>query len=130
MLLVSYVYEYISWESWVFCPLLLCSLMMCANDKAHYDLMVVFVYLHITLPHYHYYADLFESIELVKCLSGTFCLKYVSKIKPILSIIFHGCAYSAYPFCHDDYENMCTLSYCHHQTESITLKKKIMSSNG
>ena len=42
--------------------------------------MVAFVCLHITLPHYHNNADLSESIELLTCLSDTFCLKRVSKI--------------------------------------------------
>ena len=39
--------------------------------------------------HYHN-ADLSESIELLKCLSGTFCLECVSKIKSVLSIIYHA----------------------------------------
>ena len=43
--------SYISRESWILCLLLLCSLMMCANKRIHYDSMVVFVCLHITLPH-------------------------------------------------------------------------------
>ena len=29
----------------------------CANDQVHYSPIVVFVCLHITLLHYHYYAD-------------------------------------------------------------------------
>ena len=45
MLSVSYIF----WESWVFCLLLLCSLIMCTNDKVHYDPMVVFVCLLATL---------------------------------------------------------------------------------
>ena len=80
----------VSRESWTFCHLLLCSRMMCANNKVHYDSMVVFVCLHITLPHYHRYTDLSESIELLKCLSRTSCLSCVSKIKSIFSIIFHA----------------------------------------
>ena len=44
----------------------------------------------IILPLYHHYADRSEGIELLKCLSGTFCLECVSKIKSILSIIFHA----------------------------------------
>ena len=45
---------------------------------------------------YHYliivvhYADLSEDIELLKCLSYTFCPECVSKIKSILSTIFHA----------------------------------------
>ena len=72
------------------CLLLLCSLMMCANNRVHYSPMVVFVCLHITLPHYRHYADLSEGVELLKCFSSTFCLECVSKIKSILSIIFHA----------------------------------------
>ena len=52
--------------------------------------MVVLVCLHITLPHYHQYADLSESIELPKCLSGIFCLERMSKIKSVIAIIFHA----------------------------------------
>ena len=47
-------------------------LMMCANNGVYYDLMVVLICLHITLPHYDHHADVSEGIELLKCLSGTF----------------------------------------------------------
>ena len=98
--------------------------MMCANDKIHYDLMVVLVYLHITLPHYHHYANLSESIEFVKCLSGTFCLECVSKIKSIIPIICHA-IYGAVHiqlthFSYHDNENTCTLSYYHHHIGCMT----------
>ena len=83
------------------CISLLCNLMMCANNRVHYDPMGVLVCLHIALPHYHHYADISRGIELLKCLSDTFCIECVSKIKSILSIIFSSniwdCAYSAYP---------------------------------
>ena len=94
---------------------LLCNLMMCAHDGMHNDSMVVFVCLHITLPHYHHYADISEGIELLKCLSSTFCLECVSKIKTILSVSFHP-IYGAVciqltHLCYDDCGNTCTLSY-------------------
>ena len=54
-------------------PSLLCSLMMCSNNWVHYGPMVIFICLHITLPHYRHYAHISESIELLKCLSGRFC---------------------------------------------------------
>ena len=57
-----------------------------AQDK----LLVVFVCLHTTLPNYHHYIDLPESIKLLKWLPGTFYFECVSQIKPILSIIFHA----------------------------------------
>ena len=63
--------------------------MVCANNRVHYDPVAVLVCLHITLHHYHHYAVLSEGIELLKCLSDTFCLECVSKIKSILSVIFH-----------------------------------------
>ena len=103
--------------------LLLCSLTMCANNRVHYDPMVVFLCLHITLPHYHHYSDLPEGIGLLKCLSGTFCLECVSKIKSILSIIFHA-IYGAVRiqlahFSCDGCEDTCTLSYYHHRIGSM-----------
>ena len=100
-----------------FCVLLLCNLLICAHNGIHYDSMVVFVCLHITLPHYHHYADLSEGNELLKCLSGTFCLELecVSKIKTILSTSFHPiygavCIQLTHLF-YDDCENTCTLSH-------------------
>ena len=86
--------------------------MMCVNNKLHYYPMVVFLCLHITLPHYHHYADLSESIELIKCLSGTFCLECVPKIKSMISIIFHAIYRVVHiqltHFSYDDCGNMCT----------------------
>ena len=82
--------SYISRESWVLSPLILCSLMMCVNNRVHYGPMVVFVCLLITLPHYHSYADLSEVIDFLTCLSGIFCHDCVSKIKSVLSIILYS----------------------------------------
>ena len=84
--------------------------MMRANNNVKYDPMVVFVCLHITLPYNHYYAHLSESIELLKWLSGTFCLERVSKSTNSI-IISH--------FSHDRCENARTLSNYHHQIGSI-----------
>ena len=99
--------SFISQESWVFCTLLLRNLMLCTNNQIHYDLMVVFVCLHIILPHY----DLSQCIELLKCLSGTFCLECVSKIKTILSIIcqaiYGAVCIQLTHFSSDDCENTC-----------------------
>ena len=35
------------------------------KNQVYYGPMVVFVWLHITLPHYHHYADISEGIELI-----------------------------------------------------------------
>ena len=63
---------------------------LCANNRVRYGLMIVYGYLRITLPHYQYYADLCEDIELLKCLSDLFYLECVPKIRSVLSIIFHA----------------------------------------
>ena len=112
--------SYISWESWVLFLLFLCSLMMCANNWVHYDLMVVFLCLHITLPDY---SDVSVGIELSKMLV-TYILLCVSKIKSVPIIILHA-MYGAVciqltHFCYDDCENTCTLSCHHRQIGSMT----------
>ena len=71
------MYRYISRGIWVLFLLLLWSLVMYANNRVHYGLMVVLICFHITLPHYHHYVDLSEGIELLKCLSSTFCRLFV-----------------------------------------------------
>ena len=69
----SNVWIYSGTAGYCFLVILLWSLMMCANNQVHYGLMVIFVCLHITLPHYHHYADISEGIEFLKCLWDTFC---------------------------------------------------------
>ena len=110
--------SYISRESWVFVFLLLSSLMMCTNNRMHCGSMVVLVCLSITVPHYHNYADLSEGIELLKCFSDAFCFDGVSKIKAIVSVIFHTILYGVafIQFTHYSYGE----SYYHHQIGSMT----------
>ena len=50
--------------------------MMCANNRVHYGMMVVFVCLHFILPHHHHYAYVSETIELIKCFCPTVCLRW------------------------------------------------------
>ena len=69
--------------------LLMCTLILCKNNQIPYELMVIFVCLHFTLPQYRHYVGVSEDIELLKCfLPGT--LECMSKIKSILSIIVHA----------------------------------------
>ena len=106
----------------------LCSVMICANNQIHYGLMVIFICLHITLPHYHHYADVSEGTENVCYVHSVECL---SKINSIFSIIFHTicrtmCIQLSH-FSYDDCENMCTLSYhYHHQIRSLGLGHETM----
>ena len=46
----------------IICFLLLCSLMVCAKDRVQYGPLAWLVCLHITLPHYHHYADVSKSM--------------------------------------------------------------------
>ena len=83
--------SYISRDSWVVFLLLLCSLMMCANDRVHYGPMVVC--LHITLAHYHHYADVCES-----CIRFThFYMMFVRITVCYLNITIKS---EGWPICH------------------------------
>ena len=84
---------------------------MSANSRIRFGSQIVFVCLYITSSHYHNCANLFEDIELIKCLSDIFCR--VCKIKHILSVI-HYIIYGpmCFQFIHfpcDDWENIYTL---------------------
>ena len=68
-----YIYIYISREHRDLVSVIDVQSMVCANDRIHYGLHVVFVCLQITASHYNYYADLSKGIELLKCLSGIWC---------------------------------------------------------
>ena len=73
---------------------------------------------------YHHYADLSESIELLKCFPGTLCLEWVSKIKSVLSVILqaiHGALrIQLTHFTYDDCDYACTLFCHHHQIGRMT----------
>ena len=124
MLLVSHIFAYVFRENWFLRLWLLCSLMMCTNSRVHYGLMVVYGYLHITIPHHHHYADLSEGNELLKCLSDIFFLGCVSKIISVLSITFHAIYGTVWiqltHFSYDNCENTYALSYYHHQIGCMT----------
>ena len=72
--------------------------------------------------HYHHCANLSEGIELIKCLSDIF-VECVSKIKYILSVIHYtmcgAVCFQFTNFSYDDWENIYTLSYYHHQIGSM-----------
>ena len=91
--------------------------------RVHYGPMVVFVCLHITPPHYHHYAGVYDGIELLKCLPSTFSPVCVYDYKSILLIIFHAIDEAVYiqltKFSCDDCENTCTSSFYHHQIGSM-----------
>ena len=94
--------------------------MMSANIRILFGLQIVFVCLYITTHHYHHCANLSEDIELMKCLSDTFCR--VCKIKHLFSVI-HYTTYGALCFQFTYFivmiEKIYTLSYYHHQIGSM-----------
>ena len=115
---ILYIYMY----GRVLFLILLSSFMKYANNRVHYNPMVVFVCLHFTLPHYHHYTDVPEGTELLNTCR-ILSVECVSNIKSILSIIFHAiyrvvCIQLTH-FSYDDCENKWTLSY-HHQIGSMT----------
>ena len=114
--------SYISQESCFFL-LLLCSFMLCSNNRIHYGSTVVFDCLHFTPPHYHHYADVSEGIGLLKYLSGTLCRVCVSTVESFLSITFHAIYGAVHiqlsQFSYDDCENMRTLSHYHNEIDSM-----------
>ena len=74
---------------------------------------------------FHYHITIIMKAYLMALnLSGTFCRVCVSKMKSVLLIIFHiiyaavciQLSHLSYGYC----ENMCTLSYYHHQIGSMT----------
>ena len=97
--------------------------MMSAYSRIRFALQIVLVCLYSTPSHDHHCANLSEDIELMKCLSDTFCR--VCKIKHILSVTHYTIHYTicgtvwfqfTYSPC-DDWDNIYIyiLSYYHHQ---------------
>ena len=80
---------------------------MCANSRVHHDPMVVFFCFYITLPHYHLYSEISESIEYLKACQ-VHSVECMSPITSILSIICQA-IYGA--VCIDDCEDTRILSY-------------------
>ena len=82
----------------------------------------------LTPSHHHHCANLSEDIELIKCLSDIFC--GVCKIRHIISVIPYIIRKAVcYQFTHfpcEDWENIYTLSYYHHQIGNINYYPLLM----
>ena len=64
--------------------------MMSANIWIRFDLQIVLICLYSTPSHHHHCANLFEGVELIKCLSDiSYLVECVSKIKHIVSVIHY-----------------------------------------
>ena len=95
---------------------------MSANIRIPFGLQIVLVCLYSTPSHYHHCANLSEGIEHINTCQIYF-VECVSKIKHILSVIHYTiCGAVCFQFTHfscDDWRNIYTLSYYHHQIGSM-----------
>ena len=107
---------YISWEHWVFVSIIDVKSMMCANDRAHNCLRVVFVCFRITQRHYHNYANLSEARGPLKCLQICICLR-LSQLSLLSFNQYIGLHVFSLPTSVVMIVRMFTLSYYHNQLE-------------
>ena len=70
--IVGYFHLYANIYNLGFCSIITVQSKMWANSHIHLGLKLLFVCLHITLPHQHHYIDWSEDIEHMKCLSCIF----------------------------------------------------------
>ena len=113
---------YTFWENREFVFIIIVQFMMSANIRIRFGLQIVLVCLHSAPSHYHYCANLSEGIELIKARQ-IYLVECVSKIKHILSVIHYTiCGAVCFQFTHfscDDWDNIYSLSYYHHQIGSM-----------
>ena len=114
LLLIAYTFR----ENQEFVCIIIVQFMMSANNRIRFVLKIVFISLYITPSHYHHCANLSEGNELINACRIYF-VECVSKIKHILSVIHYTIRGAVcFQFSHfpcDDWENIYTLSYFHHQ---------------
>ena len=111
-----------AWENREFVFISIVQFMMSANSRIRFGLQIVFVSLYITPSHYHHCANFIWRHWTYK-IPVRYNLSSVSKIKHILSNIHYTiCGTVCFQFTHflrDDWENIYTLSYYHHQIGSM-----------
>ena len=96
--------------------------MMSANSRIHFGLQIVFVCLYITPTHYHHCANFFW-----RHWTYRMHVRYnLSSVRVRLSILsqlsiiqYVGLCFQFTHFLCDDWENIYTLSYYHHQNRSM-----------
>ena len=112
--LLSYTFR----ENREFVFIIIVQFTMSANIRIRFGLQFVPVCLYSAPAHYHDCGNLSEGIELINACQIYF-VECVSKIKHILSVIHYTiCGAVCFQFTHcscDDWENIYTLSYYHHQ---------------
>ena len=118
--LLHHILSRIAYTSRVF--IIIVQFMMSANIRICSGFQIVPVCLYSTPSHYHHCASSSEGIELINACQIYF-VECVSKIKHILSVVHHTiCGAVCFQFTHfscDDWENIYSLSYYHHQIGSM-----------
>ena len=113
--LIAYTFR----ENREFVFIIIVQFMMSANSLIRFGLQIVLACLYSTPSHYHHCANLSEDIGLIWNACQIYFVECVSKIKHILSVIHYTiCGAVCFQFTHfpcDDWENIYTLSYYHHQ---------------
>ena len=94
-----------------FVVIIIVQFMMCANIWIRFGLQILLVCLYSTPSHYHHCANLSEGI-----------VRYILSSVWVRLSIFSPCGAVCFQFTHfsfDDWENIYTLSYHHHQIGSM-----------
>ena len=113
LLLIAYTFR----ENREFVFIIIVQFIMSENIRIRFSLKIVFVYLYITPSHCNHCANLSEDIVLIKCLSDIFCRVWV-RWSIFSQLFITQCGAVCFQFTHfpcDDWENIYTLSYYHHQ---------------
>ena len=114
---------YTFWENREFVFISIVQFMMSANSRIRFGSQIVFVCLYITSSHYHHCANFIWRHWTYKMpVRYNFSSVWV-KIKHILSVIHYticgAVCFQVTLFFRDDWENIHTLFYYHHQIGSI-----------
>ena len=112
LLLIAYTFR----ENREIVFIIIVQFIISANKRIRFVLKIVYVCLYITPPHYHHCANISEDIELVKCLSDIFCRVCEQDRAYSLHYTIRGAV--CFQFTHfpcDDWDNIYSLSYYHHQ---------------
>ena len=115
--------------AWDVCYIIFCHLLHIHSGKTGmlfsillcslWWVQILFVCLYITPSHYHHCANLSEDIELIKCLSDMICRVRLSIFSQLSIIQYMGLCVFSLPISLVMIEMIYTLSYYHHQIESM-----------
>ena len=109
-------------ENRVFVFISIVQFMMSANSRIRFGLQIVFVCLYITPSPYHHCADFIWRHWTYKMP-----VRYNLHILPVIHYTICGAVYFQFThFPRDDWENIHTLSYYHHQIGSMNYYQELI----